>query len=274
MTIWLDGRVHENPDDAVVSVLDHGLTVGDGVFETLNSIHGVPFALTRHLRRLSRSAAGMGLPEPDHDVLREAVAAVLHGTDWARGRVRITLTGGPGPAGSDRGSDGPTLLVTSGPQRPADAAAQVTVVPWTRNERAATAGLKTTSYADNVVALAHARGKGCSEALFANTQGQLCEGTGSNVFLVRDGRVLTPTLASGCLAGISRELVLEWFGEAVEEDVPVEALTDADEVFLVSTVRDVQPVRTCDDRDYPAPGPVTRRVQQAWSDGVAETLDP
>lgn len=273
MAIWLNGRLLEE-SEALLSVFDHGLTVGDGIFETLNSIDGVPFALTRHLRRLGRSAAAMGLPEPDDGRLREAVAAVLEGASWARGRVRVTVTGGPGPAGSERGRDGTTVLVTSGPQAPAAATAEVTVVPWTRNERAATAGVKSTSYADNVIALTHAKAHGASEAIFANTQGQLCEGTGSNIFYVLDGRLLTPTLASGCLAGVTRELVLEWFGEAVEQDAPVDALREASEVFLVSTVRDVQPVHACDGVEYEAPGPVTLRAKEAWVRGVAQTLDP
>jgi branched-chain amino acid aminotransferase len=186
----------------------------------------------------------------------------------------VTLTGGRGPASSERGHDGLTLLVTSGPQKPAATTAEVTVVPWTRNERAATAGVKSTSYADNVIALAHAKEHGASEALFANTRGQLCEGTGSNVFYVIDGRLVTPTLASGCLAGITRELVLEWCDEAIEDDAPVEVLHSAQEVFLVSTVRDVQPVHACDGVDYEVPGPVTRRVQQLWAARVAQTANP
>jgi branched-chain amino acid aminotransferase len=273
MAIWLNGRVLDE-SEAVVSVFDHGLTVGDGVFETINSHHGVPFAMTRHLRRLSRSAAAMGLPAPDQAVVSTAVSAVLEGTSWPRGRIRVTLTAGPGPAGSERGHDGLTLLVTSGPQKPAAKSSQVTVVPWTRNERAATAGVKSTSYADNVIALAHAKEQGCSEALFANTLGQLCEGTGTNVFVVVDGRLLTPTLASGCLAGITRELVLEWCADATEEDAHVEVLRTAEEVFLVSTVRDVQPVHACDGVEYPAPGEVARHVQQIWADRTAQTQDP
>ena len=101
--------------------------------------------------------------------------------------------------------------------------AKVVVVPWTRNERAATAGLKTTSYADNVVALAHAKARGATEALLMNTAGLLCEGTGSNVFVVLDGELVTPPLSSGCLAGVTRALVIEWTG-AVERDVSPSAL--------------------------------------------------
>ncbi len=141
----------------------------------------------------------------------------------------------------------------------------VCVVPWPRNERGAMVGVKTTSYAENVVALAHAAERGAGEALFANTAGNLCEGTGSNVFVVVDGRLLTPTLASGCLAGVTRALVLEW-SDAQEADVPVGALAGAEEAFLTSTTRDVQPIRLVNGTALPAaPGPVTAAVMETFA---------
>ena len=146
-------------------------------------------------------------------------------------------------------------------------------VPWTRNERSAIAGVKTTSYAENVVALAHAAERGATEAVFANTAGHLCEGTGSNVFYVVGGELRTPTLGSGCLAGISRALLLEWYGGR-EVDEPVGVLRDADELFLVSTTRDVQPVTRCDDRELAAPGPVTAKCQEVWAAREAQDVDP
>jgi branched-chain amino acid aminotransferase len=148
------------------------------------------------------------------------------------------------------------------------------VVPWTRNERAATAGLKTTSYADNVVALAHAHAAGGSEAVLANTVGQLCEGTGSNVFLVLAGEIVTPPLSSGCLAGVSRALVLEW-SDAVERDLSMADLARAEEVFLTSSTRDVQAVHAVDDRDLPgAPGPMTAQVAATFAERAAADVDP
>ena len=136
-------------------------------------------------------------------------------------------------------------------------------VPWPRNERGALAGLKTTSYAENVVALAEARRRGATEAIFANLAGHLCEGTGSNVFYVVDGELRTPTLASGCLAGVTRGLVLEWVGGR-EVDEPIEVVDRASEVFLASTTRDVQGVTRWDERDLPAPGPVTADALATW----------
>jgi branched-chain amino acid aminotransferase len=271
--IWLDGGLRDS-EAARVSVLDHGLTVGDGVFETVKAVDGKPFALTRHLDRLARSARGLGLPEPDRDEVRRACAAVLEANPVPLGRLRITCTGGLGPLGSDRGAHGPTLVVAlDGTRRRPDSTAVITV-PWTRNERGALTGLKTTSYAENVVALARATRQGATEALFGNTAGRLCEGTGSNVFVVLDGEIHTPPLASGCLAGVTRALTIEWTG-AKETDLPLDVLARADEIFLTSTLRDVQAVRRVDDRELPdAPGPVTAKAMRVFEERSGHDLDP
>ncbi|MEL3946635.1 MULTISPECIES: aminotransferase class IV [Streptomyces] len=273
MKIWLNGGL-QDLDSARVSVLDHGLTVGDGIFETVKAVAGRPFALTRHLDRLARSARGLGLPEPDLDEVRRACAAVLDANPMALGRMRITYTGGLSPLGSDRGDQGPTLVVALGEAARRPDSTAVITVPWTRNERGALTGLKTTSYAENVVALARATEQGATEALFANTVGQLCEGTGSNVFVVLDGEIHTPPVSSGCLAGITRALAVEWTG-AHETDLPLDVLDRADEVFLTSTLRDVQGVHRVDDRQLPgAPGPVTAKAMRVFDERAGDDLDP
>ena len=277
MRVWVGDALLDDPGTPAISVLDHGLTVGDGVFETVKAVHGRPFALTRHLNRLSSSAKGLGLPEPDHDLVRTAVSTVLADVRDPLVRIRITWTAGPAPLGSDRGDPadyaGPTLVVavSDGVSR-ADSVA-VATVPWPRNERGAVAGLKTTSYAENVVALADAHRRGASEAVFANTRGVLCEGTGSNIFYVLDGQVVTPTLSSGCLAGVTRALVIQWC-EVVESDGPMEVLQQADEVFLAGTTRDVQPVHRVDERDLGAAGPLTQQVVETFARRAAENEDP
>lgn len=273
MRAWLNGQILDDPAAPAVTVQDHGLTVGDGVFEAVKVVAGRPFALTRHLQRLGRSAAGLGLPEPDLDEVRRGVAAVLDGQDLPLGRIRITYTGGVAPLGSGRGDNPPTLVVVAVSMEQAPASTSAVTVPWPRNELGALAGLKTTSYAENVVALAHAERHDASEAIFANLAGHLCEGTGSNVFYVVDGELRTPTLASGCLAGISRALLLEWYG-AREVDEPVDVLTTADEIFLVSTTRDVQPLHRCDDRTFDVPGPVTAECVKVWAEREAADVDP
>jgi branched-chain amino acid aminotransferase len=273
MRAWLNGRLLGDPTAPAITVQDHGFTVGDGVFEAVKVVDGRPFALTRHLDRLARSAAGLGLAGLDLDEVRRGVSAVLDGERLPLGRIRITFTGGVAPLGSGRADTPPTLVVVAAPMVPAPESAAIVTVPWPRNERGALAGLKTTSYAENVVALAYARERGAHEAVFGNVAGNLCEGTGSNVFYVVDGGLRTPTLAAGCLAGISRALLLKWYGGR-EVDEPVDVLARADEIFLVSTTRDVQPVHLCDGRALDAPGPLTSACMKVWAESEALDVDP
>ncbi len=273
MHSWVNGQVLQDPLGPAIGVTDHGLTVGDGVFEAIKVVDGRPFALTRHLARLQRSAAALGLPVPDIEVFRAAVDEVLALEHLPRGRIRMTYTGGPAPLGSGRGHADPTMVVVAAPMDAAAASTAVARVPWPRNERGALAGVKSTSYAENVVALAEAAKHGATEAIFANLAGHLCEGTGSNVGYVVGGEVRTPTLAAGCLAGVTRDLLIEW-SDVVEVDEPIGVLDTAEEIFLMSTTRDVQPVHRLDDRDLPAPGPVTTRLMELWSSREAESPDP
>lgn len=273
MRAWVNGSLLSDPTAPAITVQDHGFTVGDGVFEAIKVIDGQPFALTRHLLRMARSADGLGLPAFDETDVRRGVAEVLEGQDLPLGRIRITYTGGVAPLGSGRGDNPPTLAVVADAMQPWPGPTAVQTVPWPRNERGALAGLKTTSYGENVVALAYAQERGASEAIFANLAGNLCEGTGSNVFYVVEGELRTPTLESGCLAGISRALLLEWYGGR-EVDEPIGVVERASEVFLVSTTRDVQPVLRWDDRDLGAPGPVTSKCMQVWAEREAADLDP
>jgi branched-chain amino acid aminotransferase len=271
--LWIDDRLVD-PDRATIGVFDHGLTVGDGCFETMKVVRGAAFALTRHLRRLHRSldALGLVLDRPDDD-LRAACAEVI-AADPSAGIVRLTVTAGGGPLGSGRG-DGPnTVIVASAPDRGWGDAARVVTVPWTRNEHGVLTGVKSTSYAENVVALAHAHERDASEALFANTLGDLCEGTGTNVVVEVDGGLVTPPLSSGCLAGVTRELVLE-VADITEADVPYEILTTTSEAFLTSSTREVMSISQVDDRMlvYP-PGPRTALVARSFADLVGDDLDP
>ncbi|WP_374969208.1 aminotransferase class IV [Terrabacter sp. BE26] len=275
--VWVNGNLVD-PDGPSVSALDHAVTVGDGVFETAKIVHGRPFALTRHHRRLERSAAGLGLPPLDLPLLDKGVAAVLDGPAIDFGRLRYSVTGGPGPLGSDRGDTAMTYIVLAAPQALPPQSGKLTVVPWTRNERSAVVGLKTTSYAENVVALARAKQEGAVEAVFANTRGELCECTGSNVFVVVDGTVLTPPTDCGLLPGITRQLTIEW-GRAAgieirEEALPLDILHTADEVFITSTTKDVLPIHAVDERILPVEHPVTDELQRVFRSNSERDSDP
>lgn len=290
--VWVDGRLLR-ADQAAVSALDHGITVGDGAFETVKIVDGRPFAPTRHARRLDRSLAGLGLPPADHETIGAGIEAVLSaGPPIPFGRLRYTVTGGPGPPGSDRSPSGGstwgrstwgrnvpglTYIVMASEQPRPPASAKVSVVPWTRNERSATAGLKTVSYAENVVALARAKRAGGLEAVFGNTRGELCECTGSNIFVVLDGEIVTPPADSGLLEGITRALTIEWSRDdgipVVEEALPLSVLELADEIFITSSTRDVLAVHAVDERLL-VPGPVTARAAKVFAERAAKDLDP
>jgi branched-chain amino acid aminotransferase len=211
--------------------------------------------------------------------LRDAADAVLDANALADARLRVTVTGGPAPPGSSRGDAAPTAFVVATAVNAPTTDADVVIVPWCRNERGACAGLKTISYAENVRALAYAEAHGAHEAIFPNTRDELCEATGSNVFVVRDGVLRTPPRESGCLLGVTRALLLELARDAgvpVEEvALPLDALRDADEAFLSSTIREVQPIATVDGTPLrQVDGPVTQRLAAAFRDLAARDLDP
>ncbi len=278
VVLWV-GSGLVDPDAATVAWSDHGLTVGDGVFETIELRGGRPFALTRHLDRLERSCRGLRFEPPAVGDVRRAVEAVSR--DWGPegGRLRITVTTGSGPMGSDRGAGPLTLVVSATSMVVRTDPTTVLTVPFTRNERGALAGLKTTSYAENVVALQMAQEAGASEGVFANTRGMLCEGTGSNVFVAADGALSTPPLSSGCLAGVTRALLLEALDDAgvpaTEADTPIDRWPEVDEAFLVSTGRHVQPISHIDGVALPlAPGPLTTAAARVWQDAYADAVDP
>lgn len=275
--VWLDGKLLD-PSDATVAIVDHGLTVGDGAFETLKVIDGVPFALTRHLRRLRHTLDLLGLAlDRDEAELASAASAVSAsgGDDAAAGALRITVTSGTGPMGSGRGDGRQTVTMFASPRSVWEPTTGVRIVPWRRNEHSAIAGAKTTSYAENVRALAEAKAAGATEAIFANTAGALCEGTGSNVFVGRGSELLTPALSTGCLAGITRALLLE-LGHGIESDqLTLDDLRNADEAFLTSSTRDVQPIAVVDGSPLPvAPGPLSKAASEAFASLQATNLDP
>lgn len=271
--VWLNGEIVSR-ESAKVSVFDHGLVTGDGVFETVGVYGGVAFALDLHLERLERSSVGIGIGVPDLNSIGQGVKDLLSTNRCDNAKVRITVTAGESVLGSDRIGSSSTVVIATGPRRSAPPTAKIWVAPWPRNERSILAGLKTISYAENVAALAWAQGKGADEVIFANTIGNLCEGSGSNIFVVVGGELYTPPLSSGALGGITRQLIVEKLG-AKEQDFPVEILYEGDleECFLSSSVREAQGIShidgvVCNE----ALGPVTMEIGREFSKLITQEL--
>lgn len=278
--VWANGALHA-PGEPIISALDHGFTVGDGVFETLTVRDRVPFALTRHLVRLKYSAERIGMNAPDPDAVRGAIDAVMAAGDV--NRLRVTVTSGPGPMGYARGN-GPLTLVVVGSSALRPRMCHAVRSPWTRNERSALAGVKSTSYGENAVMAEYARSKGADEAIIANSRGNLCEGTGTNVFVERDGEILTPPLASGCLPGITRGLALEWGaqggipirvaapGELTMGDLD-DAVANRAHIAVTSSTRGVQHLSSLDGHELVA-GKLLRRLSALFELNAEKTPDP
>lgn len=246
MICWINGQLVDSRT-ASISVLDHGFTVGDGVFETLLVRGGVPFARDLHMDRLRSSLAGLGITNFNNETIESGITQVLDQIPNLHDhRLRITVTSGQGPLGSGRGAHECTYVVTAAPANSWPASADVLLVDYTRNPKSAIAGLKTTSYAENVIALSQASARGCSEALFLDISAKVSEGTGSNIFWTDGTTLFTPSVQTGLLQGITRALVIHW---ASDWSIPVaigefelEHLLAAESAFLVSSTRDIQPI--------------------------------
>lgn len=278
--IWFNGELI-SANDACVSPFDLGLTVGLGVFETMAAYDGKVFAYDLHHARLIKSAEVFALPVPERSVISAAIAEVMEANHYHQGRyrIRVTLSGGANQLGGGRQQG--DVMVTA---RSADSAsdsdlAKLAWVPFVINERAATAGVKSTSYADHVLAYRHALNAGADEALMFNSQGHLAEGSMSNVFVVKDGVVQTPSLASGCLPGVTRQLVINLCADLdlpVEEcQLGVQDIDNADEIFLTSSLREIQAavlLGTKARATEAVTGEVTGRLAEAYAEMVRKEL--
>ena len=270
--VWLNGQLVP-VDEARVAVSDRGFTLGDGLFETMRAYGGRIFRLGRHIRRLEDSAERIGLALPDG--LAGAVRRTLLANGMAEAAVRLTVSRGPAGLGlTAPGSAQPTCAIVVWPVPAPPAELRVGLASGRLNERAPTAGLKRLGYLDSILALGEARAAGHDEALFLDTAGHLAEATASNLFVVAGGALRTPPLDCGVLPGITRATVLEIAGSldlpASEDVLAPEVLETAEEAFLTSSLREVVPVVAVEGRRIGegVPGPITRRVQEAYTERV------
>ena len=266
-------------EEARVSVLDNGFTFGDAVYETLRTYAGRPFHLDRHLERLRRSAQRLAIPMPADGALTRDLDALLARAANPESYIRIIVTRGRGDISYhfDR-VQGPTVVMVVKPLAPFPPAHHTDGVPVIlssvrRNHpRALDPAIKSCNLVNNILAVQEAQAKGAFEPIMLNETGEIAETASANVFLVKDGALLTPPLDAGILPGITRLVVLELArGLALptrEEPVAVKDLLAADEVFITSTLKEVLPVATIDGRPVGDghPGPVTRRLLEAIRD--------
>lgn len=269
MVVWLDGRLIPAAA-ARVDPADRGLTLGDGLFETVRAVGGAVPLLARHLARLRGGAGLLQIPVPaDDDELAGAVRELLAANGLEAAAVRLTLTRGPGPRGVlPSGEPSPTLLLAAHPLPPPVGAARVVTATVTRrNERSPLAGVKALGYLDSLLAQRQARAAGADEALVLNTADRLACAATANLFLVEGGRLLTPPLAEGALPGITRGLVLELAREAgieaVELPLGLASLIAAEGAFLTSSLVGPRAVSALDGRRLPPP-PMLPLLQAGW----------
>lgn len=258
---WVNGHLVER-DRATVALDDPGLLVGHGVFETMRAEadgDGPPHALPHHLERLMRSAAITSVDLPFDPVdLEAAIATVLreHRRDPLPAcgsfiRVRLTATAGG------------TVAITTTTTSEWPTTTNLGLIDAPVNEHDPLRGAKTISHLEHLWCRDEGRRLGFDEVVRTNTAGHLAECSSANLFLVRDGRILTPDLSTGCLPGVTREMVCELVEvDEVADLVPADLLR-ADEIFVTSATRGVHPVHAIDDRRLDAPGPVTARIRRA-----------
>jgi branched-chain amino acid aminotransferase len=270
-------------DAAKVSVYDRGFLFGDAVFEVLRTYGGALFAWDEHFARLRRSAERVLLPLPvDGATLRAEVERAVAATGNDDSNVRIVVSRGAGPVTLDPGTAGsPLRVILVEPVAPppreayADGIAAITVRVQRSVDGTAAAGAKVTNYLESLLAVREAKARGAQEALIVDGQGDVVEGATSNLFVVKGGGLATPPEHAGILAGITRAYVLEAAakaGIAVDQRrLRPEALYDADEVFVTSSIREVLSVVRVDGRviGAGAPGSVARTLHRAFRAAVS-----
>lgn len=281
--VWLDGRLVRGRE-AAVSVFDRSFLLGDGLFETMRARQGNVFRLDRHLMRLERGAARLHLSLQESAALAGAVAAVLEANQLANAALRLTVSRGTHPPGLGLEGAGPSTSVIAVrpfagyPDHWYQPGARGVISRVSKNERSPLCGVKSTSWAEHVLARAEAAERGADEALLLNTRGRLVEGSGTNLFAVIEGRLYTPDLASGCLSGVTREAVLELAREAgleIREAPLLPAIVAGwDEAFLTNSLLDLAPLVQIDGRPVGdgSPGPVTQRLAERYRALVAREV--
>jgi len=281
--IYLNGTLMP-AQEAKISPLDRGFLYGYGLFETMRSYKGRVFRLDRHLARLRRSAAILALAaELEAYDLEQAIYKTLEVNRLKDARIRLTVSAGLGERGLAPPNLGPITVMVSveklvlPPPQIYRRGIHAAIVSTRRNSLSPLSQIKATNYLDSFVALSQAVASGAEEAILLNERGFIAECSTSNIFLVVEGILTTPSVESGILPGITREAVLELARdlgiEAVEREIPEADLFQAEEAFLTTSVREIVPLTSIDDKPVGSgkPGPVTSRLMAAYKELVETT---
>lgn len=277
MKIYIDGKFYSEAD-AKVSVFDHGLLYGDGVFEGIRAYHGRVFKLKEHINRLYYSAKAILLEIPMTPAqMMAATVETLRENGLRDAYVRLIVTRGVGTLGlNPRSCKSPSVIIIAGkiqvyPPELYARGMEIVTVPTVRNlHSAVNPAIKSLNYLNNILAKIEANNAGVEEALMLNAEGFVAEGTADNVFILRQGALLTPPLSAGALYGITRATVMELGAAAglrvAEQNLTRYDLFNADECFLTGTGAEIMPVIRIDARVIGSgqPGPLTTQLVEAY----------
>jgi branched-chain amino acid aminotransferase len=287
MKVYIDGKFYDEKN-AKISVFDHGLLYGDGIFEGIRAYNGRVFKLREHIDRLFCSAQALLLPMPmDREGFVQAVIATCRRNRVRDGYIRLVVTRGCGTLGlNPNRCKNPVVIVIAGriqlyPEELYLKGMEIVTVPTTRNLHSAlNPAIKSLNYLNNILAKIEANNAGVEEAIMLNAEGFVAECTGDNIFIVKDGALLTPPLYAGALYGITRGTVMELAsaqGHAVSEpNLTRYDLFNADECFLTGTGAEIIPVVKIDGRTIGSggPGPVTQALEQSYRQLTLSTGEP
>jgi branched-chain amino acid aminotransferase len=282
--IYLNGRLIPH-SKAKLSPFDHGFLYGYGLFETMRAYHGHIFRLGHHLTRLRHSAESIDLAKrlTSFD-LEAACTKILDANKLKDARLRLTVSAGEGDMTPDPGTcSSPTVLITARdlvplPPEKYESGFKAVLSPLRRNSQSPLSRLKSTCYMENILARMAARAGGCDEAILLNEQGYLAEGSTTNIFLVSKGELITPSLESGVLPGITRETVLEIARSSsiktLERQVELKELIEAEEAFITNSILELMPLISVEGRPIGSgkPGKLSKELLDAYRKLVAETL--
>lgn len=282
--VWIDGKIYDKAD-AKISVYDHGLLYGDGVFEGIRVYNGKVFELEAHLERFWASAKAIRLPVPvSRDQMQAAMDETVRASGFKDCYIRAVVTRGPGDLGIDpRKSPRPCVfiivdLVSVYPKELCEKGISIITSSVIRNHpNALSARIKSLNYLNNILAKIEANDAGAAEAVMLNHEGNVSECTAENIFIVRAGEVQTPTASDGILEGVTRKVMLRLCERlkvpCVEKILQRHDLYIAHECFLTGTGAEVIPVTRIDGREIGAgeAGPITRRLIDAFRQYIRES---